>query len=270
MKLKRLIPPPVRRTLRKIERELPHRLADLPADLADLTWRRGAALPPPGLRFDVAGSSSRNAFVEIGSRAAEDIWLALEPHVGALEPPIGGAALDVLDYGCGCGRVAGPLMGRLGARARLHGADVDAAAIRWCQRHLAGEYRVIGEDLRLPFDDGSIDVAYSVSVFTHLSEEDQRHWLAEVRRTLRPGGLFAATTLSPALAHTRADLTAGQLETLRTKGFVFAAGPGPFNDDSAFHSADYLRRAWSPWFEMLSHRQHGLAGYQDLAVFRAR
>lgn len=246
-----------------MQRELPVRFADLPADLADATWRRGSALPPPRLRFHVAGSSSRDAFVSIGSDAARDIWSALAPHV-----PSSGT-LDVLDYGCGCGRVAAPMMPRIGSRARMHGADVDAPAVAWCSRHLAGEWRVI-RDARLPFDDRSIDVAYSVSVFTHLSEADQNHWLAEVHRTLRTGGLFAATTLSPVLAHTRSDLTEGQLQLLRETGFVFAKGPGPFNDDSAFHSPEYLRRAWAPWFELISHQQHGLAGYQDLAILRAR
>lgn len=243
-----------------MQRELPLRVADLPADLADATWRRRAALPPPRLRFHVAGSSSREGFVEIGVRAANDIWNALEPHVTT-------AALDILDFGCGCGRVAAPMIARVGSLGRLHGADVDAPTVAWCQRHLDGEWRVI-RDNRLPFDDRSLDIAYSVSVFTHLSEADQFHWLAEVHRTLRPGGLFAATTLSPVLAHTRSDLTAEQLQSLQENGFVFAAGPGPFNDDSAFHSAGYLRRAWAPWFELLSHQQHGLAGYQDLAIFR--
>lgn len=262
MNLKKIVPAPLRRSLRKMQRELPLRVADLPADVADATWRRRTALPPPALRFHVAGSSSRESFVQIGVRAANDLWSALAPHLTA-------AHFNMLDYGCGCGRVAAPMMARLAPRVRMHGADVDAPAVAWCQRHLDGDWRVI-RDRRLPFDDRSIDVAYSVSVFTHLSEEDQFHWLAEVHRTLRPGGLFAATTLSPVLAHTRSDLTAGQLQALHENGFVFAAGPGPFNDDSAFHAEGYLRRAWAPWFELVSHQQHGLADYQDLAVFRVR
>ena len=170
--------------------------------------------------------------------------------------------------GCGCGRVAAPLQ-RLAPNSRISGTDVDAPAVEWCQRRLPGTYRV-GSGRALPFADGEFEVVYAVSVFTHLSEADQFHWLKEIHRTLRPAGLLVATTLAPSLVHTRADLGAAHVAELERTGFLFAPGPGPFNDDSAFHAAGYLERAWSPWFALLSHREHGLVGYQDLAVFRRR
>lgn len=93
-------------------------------------------------------------------------------------------------------------------------------------------------------------------------------WLAEVRRVLREGGLLLATTHSPELAYARPDLAGDQRASLTARGFAFAPGPA-FNDNSAFHSSDYLRRAWAQWFVLVRHQPYGLAGYQDLTLFEA-
>ena len=203
--MREVIPPRVRRALRKLQRELPVRLRDARADLLD---RR--TLPPPRLRFNVAGTSSREAFVQVGSRAAREI-------AGAVAE-----SLDVLDFGCGCGRITAPLAA-LWPRARMHGVDVDAAAIRWCGRNLRGDFRVLQPDHGLPFADGSFDLVYAVSLFTHMDEAQQFRWLAEVRRVVRSAGRLLA------------DLGDEQRASLATRGFAYAAGPA-FNDNSVFHS----------------------------------
>lgn len=46
----------------------------------------------------------------------------------------------------------------------------------------------------LPFDDGSIDVVTMLAVFEHLDPDVLRHTLAEIRRILRPGGVYVLTT----------------------------------------------------------------------------
>ena len=44
-------------------------------------------------------------------------------------------------------------------------------------------------DFKLDFlPENSLDVAFAISVFTHLIEEDTRAYLKEFRRTLKPGG----------------------------------------------------------------------------------
>ncbi len=40
---------------------------------------------------------------------------------------------------------------------------------------------------RFPLDEGQADLVLAKSVFTHLLEADARHYLAEIRRVLRPG-----------------------------------------------------------------------------------
>ena len=227
-------------------------------DVLDLL-RPSERLPSPKLRFDVAGSSDRHAFTAIGSRAAQEIDRAIGRVLGR---PVVGA---VLDFGCGCGRIAKHL-GRLWPNARMYGVDVDTGAIEWCKSHLPGEYRVLNAADRLPFVDGSFDIVYAISIFTHMNEEEQFLWLSEAHRVLAQDGLFVATTHSTGLAYARPDLSEQARATLSTEGFGFADGPR-FNDKSAFHSAEYLRSEWAGWFKMVSFQAYGLVAYQDLSIY---
>ena len=42
----------------------------------------------------------------------------------------------------------------------------------------------------LRFADGSFDIVYAYSVFSHLSERVQLRWVEEFARILRPGGCW--------------------------------------------------------------------------------
>ena len=253
--LRRLLPRPARRALRIAAAELPRRVHDL---VPDLLHRDD--LPPASLRFHVAGSSDRRSFVTIGASAAHELVDA----AGRYREPA--ALRDVLDFGCGCGRVARHMPGLL-PNARLSGIDVDARTIRWCARHLPGAWHAIEPDPPTALPAGAFDLVYAVSVFTHLSEERQRAWISELHRLLRSGGLLIVTTLGPELVWSRPDLDAGQRERLASHGFVFAPGAASFNEDSSFQTRPYLEREWQG-FELLEHTTHGLARYQDLSVFR--
>jgi SAM-dependent methyltransferase len=253
--LRRLLPRPARRALRIAAAEGPRRLRDLVPDLL-----RRDGLPPAGLRFHVAGSSDRRSFVAIGAQAASEITAAVARHRSLDDMH------DVLDFGCGCGRVSVPVARAL-PHARMSGIDVDTRAVRWCQRHLDGDWRVTTPDPPTPFAASSFHVVYAVSVFTHLPEARQRAWIGELHRLLRDGGLLVVTTLGPGLTWSRPDLTAEQRAQLDGRGFVFAAGGASFNEDSSFQSRAYVERDWAP-FRLLEHSTHGLAAYQDLSVLQ--
>src|SRR5206468_8257505 len=45
----------------------------------------------------------------------------------------------------------------------------------------------------LAFGDASFDLAYALSVFTHLPEAIQHDWMDELRRVVRPGGFVLLT-----------------------------------------------------------------------------
>ncbi|WP_309644711.1 class I SAM-dependent methyltransferase [Phenylobacterium sp.] len=122
---------------------------------------------------------------------------------------------QVLDIGCGTGRAAGPLAHFLGpGGGRYLGFDVSRVGVAMCQRHFRreacvafvhldvwnGDYnptgRVAEADVRFPADDASIDVAFAMSVFTHMRLAGVRSYLAEAGRVLRPGGRLAFTAFT--------------------------------------------------------------------------
>lgn len=255
-----LLSPRVRRSLRVALRELPYRLRDAVPDALD-QFRTGMPLPPARLRRLVGINGSRSHFLTIGRAAADDI-------AGIARR----AGLDLrdfhrwLDFGCGCGRVARHLIAR---GIEVWGTDVDPLEIAWCRRHFdPHRFSVNAAQPPTSLSDASFDVIYSVSVFTHLDETSQFAWLAELRRLLRPGGALIVSTHPPELVYNRPDMTRAQHEQLRDRGFAFAASEGPFNDHSAFHALPYLEREWTRFFRLARHEPSGLAGYQDLSLWR--
>jgi SAM-dependent methyltransferase len=259
---RRVTPPHIRHRLRVLRRETPIRFRDFPADLNERFRGSAMPLPPASLRGRVGIDSSRAHFDAIGRRVADDV-LSVFPTL----------ALRIedyprwLDFGCGAGRAARHLATQASIQW-LAGVDVDEPAIRWASRRLRNEYVAIAPSPPTHYAEASFDVIYAISVFTHFDEPQQNAWLKELRRLLRPGGLLIATTHGAHLTVNRPDMTPAQHEQLRDRGFVFQGGFGAFNDDSAFHTREYMEREWTGDFELLLFQPAGLADYLDLSVWR--
>jgi len=234
-----LVPRKFRQFVRTVAAELPMLLRDSVADLRD------RSLPGPIRRYEVGGTTSRAQFLEVGKRGAEELMWAMPRAIEAEDV--------VLDYGCGCGRIAR----HFAFVKNFHGIDVDASAIRWCRRHLHGTYDV----RRFPPENIAFTIVYAVSIFTHMDEPEQDEALAAIHGALAPGGIFIATLHNPEHVHVRNV-------QLNDDGFAFVPGAGKFNENSAFHDVRYLRSHWSKWFELERHIPFGFVGFHDLAVFR--
>jgi len=133
-------------------------------------------------------------FVSVG----EDFFLTLKRH--GLTPD-----MNVLDVGCGQGRMARPLIGFF-ETGRYCGFDIVKSGIEWCQTEYAelssfkflhadiyneryNKYgTVAAKDFKFPFDDNSFDRIFLTSVFTHMYTQDVTNYLSEISRVLRPGG----------------------------------------------------------------------------------
>ena len=237
--LRALIPRTLRQFVRTLASELPMVARDALDDLRD------RSLPGPFRRFEVGGTTSRAQFLDVGKRGAEELMWALPRPIE--EDDV------VLDYGCGCGRIAR----HFAFVKRFYGVDVDASAIRWCQKHLHGTY----EMRATPPEGVAFTIIYAVSIFTHMDERAQDEALAVIHRALAPGGIFIATLHNPEHVHVRN----AQLDEA---GFAFVPGAGKFNENSAFHDVRYLRSHWSRWFELERHIPFGFVGFHDLAVLR--
>lgn len=178
--------------------------------------------------------------------------------------------IDVLDWGCGPGRIIRHMPAVLGGSSRCHGSDYNEAYIRWCAENLAGiDFRRNGLMPPLPFDAASMDLVYSISIFTHLSKNAHEAWMIEMHRVLRPGGLFLTTTHGDA---TMVNLTATELETYQRGELVERAqvkeGHRMY---AAYQPPAFMRRLVEGRFEVCKHepgKQENWGIGQDLWVLR--
>jgi SAM-dependent methyltransferase len=118
----------------------------------------------------------------------------------------------VLDIGCGCGRTARFLVTNHLVTDYL-GFDVIKANIDWCTRNITSRYpkaRFLHVDLysreynptatltsrtfEFPVDDGSTDVVFAASVFTHLLFDDAASYLKQIARCLSSNGRAVVST----------------------------------------------------------------------------
>jgi ubiquinone/menaquinone biosynthesis C-methylase UbiE len=152
----------------------------------------GDILPPMSLHFIGGGD-----FKKIGEQFVSHFI-----NVGGLHP-----AEVVLDIGCGTGRMAIPLLNYMSPAGRYLGFDISKKAIDWCRRTFAdrndkftfhyanihnAEYNPRGNisatEYKFPCGDSEIDFAFATSVFTHMRRAEVMHYLAEIRRVLKPNG----------------------------------------------------------------------------------
>lgn len=113
----------------------------------------------------------------------------------------------VLDVGCGTGRVAARVVELLDESARYDGIDIVKTSIDWCNKafdehsnfnfihaEVFSEFynpdaTIQAKDYRLPYDDGTFDITFSMSLFTHMLIDDVENYLNEKARVLKPGGV---------------------------------------------------------------------------------
>ncbi len=113
----------------------------------------------------------------------------------------------VLDVGCGVGRLAYPLSRYLSDKGSYEGFDIWDAGIAWAKDNIESAnpnfsfrkvdlfnklYNPSGgtrpSEFVFPYGDGSFDMVFLTSVFTHMYAEDVKHYLKEIARVLRRGG----------------------------------------------------------------------------------
>ena len=105
------------------------------------------------------------------------------------------ALARVLEVGCGQGEGVREIARRF-APATIEAFDVDPAQIARARTRLDGiPARLwVGDAERIAADDASYDAVFELAILHHVP--DWRRALAEVRRVLRPGGLFLFEELS--------------------------------------------------------------------------
>lgn len=162
------------------------------------------------------------------------------------------AGKRVLDFGCGVGRVIRQFAPE-SEEAEFWGCDLDRPSLDWLQANLEPPFRFFEsvEEPGLPQDDGSFDLIYAFSVYTHFTD-NWAGWLREHHRVLADGGLLFATflgegMLEPLTGETWDEDRIGMNPIMQ--GFPWDRG-GPL----AFNSPWWIEAHWGRAFEIVSLR----------------
>ena len=237
-----------------------------------------ATMPWPGdeLIYRVTGFTDRTTFYNSGHQSVVDLEAVLASVGRSLS-----SFSTILDFGCGCGRIA-MWLEHLAPGSALHGVDIDARAVAWAQENIAwAEFKANQPLPPLDYPDGHFDLVFSHSVFTHIDEHYQDRWLDELRRVVRPGGYAvlsvhgetAFTVFEEAVAGRGGDPSVIRRE-LGSRGISFikddAFTGGPFPDfyHSTFHAPWYVFEHWSKWFTVAAFLPKRSMAYQDFVLLQ--
>ena len=160
-----------------------------------MTSARSIPIPPLELRARVGPTDIADFDNASGTPIYEESGIPLSAY------------MTVLDFGCGCGRLARCLLQQTPRPTRYVGIDVDRGMIEWCRDNLSpvdrrfqffhhdvySPYYAPGNSLRLalpfPVDDATVSLIIAHSVFTHLTKSQAAYYLSEVARVLTPEGV---------------------------------------------------------------------------------
>lgn len=156
--------------------------------------RRSGSAAPDAPEFDAYAARYDEALAAGLSVTGEDKdyyargrmrWLAGRLRALGVRPPE-----TVLDFGCGLGGSTPLFLDMLGAK-RVVGVDVSEGLLDRAREAFAHEPRASFRTIASHEAAGSADLAFVNGVFHHIPVADRAEALRYVRRTLRPGGLFA-------------------------------------------------------------------------------
>ena len=230
-----------------------------PAQPTDVSLRTGAMQ-----QSDVELLQSNNTFFDLSYRQVQLFVDALAAQHVNLRT-IG----SVLEIGCGGARLLRHF--RCIEGARLVGTDIDPKSIGWCRANVPGiDFQVNHIDPPLAMETNSFDLAIASSVFTHIPLGLQRAWLVEMRRVMRPGGIFLCTVVGR--WHIDKQLDAEALRRLESSGAMelvpgekgLSLSSEETHQNDVFQTRSEVIRVFGTEFTMLDY----VRGPQDLLVLR--
>ena len=160
-------------------------------------------------------------------------------------------AMTFVEIGSGIGRDAFQLLDIIGSQGRYMGIDVQRKSIVWCQQNITRRHPIFEfvqfnayhelhnplstkttMDFQIPVANRSVDRVAAGSVLTHIFKDEVTHYMGEIARVLKSGGLAYLTffhyTEEAVAASRRNNLTPYNLR------FEHRYGPGCYINDPAY------------------------------------
>ena len=133
---------------------------------------------------------------------------------------------NILDFGCGWGRIIRFFMKDIKV-SKIWGCDPVEEMIKICkEQNKSCNFETINTYPPTSFQDNSFYLIYSYSVFSHLSEDLHLRLVSEIKRILRPGGIYMTTTRN------REFIEA--CSRMRERKDLATLNPGPRSSSTAF------------------------------------
>ncbi len=175
---------------------------------------------------------------------------------------------QVLDFGCGWGRLT-RFLARNVEPGSLYGCDPVEQILGVCRDSRVPATFARSEFVpeRLPFD-VEFDLAFSFSVFTHVSEPAHESCLRALHRSLRPGAVLVVTVrppeylrFSPLMRPALEALGPDRENRLAEPRYLFVPHPaepshlqyegGEMTYGETVITLPYVRERWAPLFDLL-------------------
>jgi len=245
------------------------------------------AMTPPRRLMNVGSNSlTRSDFHAIGREQ-----MGFLVRVGGLKPDD-----NVLDVGCGVGRMAIQLAGYLSPEGSYRGFDIVRPSVDHCRQAITPRFpnfqfhhadvqnsnynpggTIPPHDFRFPYADGSFSFVFLTSVFTHMQWSEVEQYMGEIQRVLGQGGRALATyfLINPesesAIRGGRTRYTfayprdRGRVEVADDPDAAVAFDEALVRNLYADNGLDIVDTRYGAW----SGRQTGV-GFQDIIVARKR
>lgn len=159
-------------------------------------------------------------------------WDSVVSFLGVAQA-LAARAKVVVDVGCGRGSMADGLTDHAESGMVFHdlrgpgrhviGIDLDPVG---AQNPIIDEFRMIDDAGHWPLADASVDLGVSDFVLEHI--DDPEAFVAELARTLRPGGVFVARTIS---RWSLLSFTARRVPNEKHPGWLSKLQPGRLEKD---------------------------------------
>ncbi len=120
----------------------------------------------------------------------------------------------ILDWGCGVGRVIQHIPSVL-PDAILYGADINKSRIEWNRLNIPHILFDIIEDKQLPYPSSFFNLAYGISVLTHIHTSEQLYWIKELKRIMQSSAVAIISTHG---IHYYNQLSTKEQQTIITSG----------------------------------------------------